>query len=136
MPRLILRLALASLWLVTSAALPRIAAGAPAPREAPNAVVLSNGQRWERISLRHIDVRLLAPLFGATILPPEHPFVASHWLGAGPGTLLMGGPLGPALSAGMVAIGAGPGGVIPPGSIVPRVPIIADPVTNSLIVDP
>src|SRR5437762_1654124 len=51
------------------AALARPPRGARAPETAPAAVLLSNGQRWERVTLRHVDVRTLAPLVGATVLP-------------------------------------------------------------------
>jgi hypothetical protein len=116
----------------------------PATTEAPAAVVLSNGQRWERISLRHIDARVLAPLFGATVLPTAEP----AWMTGAPGLfsgLQAGWP--PALVAGILllqqaggAFPPGGGGFGAPGGFGPAnpagLPIIADPVTNSLIVDP
>jgi hypothetical protein len=105
-----------------------------APREtAPAAVVLSNGQRWERITLRHIDVRTLAPLFGATVLPTEDQWLLARWFGGaatGAGASLA-APPGAGFFEGPPQPVAGPG-FSGPG----RLPILADPVTNSLIVDP
>jgi hypothetical protein len=112
--------------------------GARAPETAPAAVVLSNGQRWERFTLRHIDVRTLAPLFGAIVLPPENQVEAASWLAGVPiGTMitypveLLAFPLGPGFAEGPPQPVAGPG-FNGPGRLL----ILADPVTNSLIVDP
>jgi hypothetical protein len=117
---------------------PRPPQGAASRETAPAAVVLSNGQRWERITLRHIDVRTLAPLFGATLLPTEDQWFLARWSGGaamgagwtGPGASLA-APSGAGFLEGPPQPVAGPG-FSGPG----RLPILADPVTNSLIVDP
>jgi hypothetical protein len=112
--------------------------GARAPEAAPAAVVLANGQQWERFTLRYIDVRTLAPLFGATVLPTEDQLFGARWLGgAGPDALGAGvsGFFAPPSGAGFLE--GPPQPVAGPGFGAPgRLPILADPVTNSLIVDP
>jgi hypothetical protein len=112
--------------------------GVRAPEAAPAAVLLSNGQRWERFTLRYIDVRTLAPLFGATVLPTEDQLFVARWLGgAGPDALGAGvnGFFAPPSGAGFLE--GPPQPVAGPGFGAPgRLPILADPATNSLIVDP
>jgi hypothetical protein len=111
--------------------------GARAPETAPAAVVLSNGQRWERFTLRHIDVRTLAPLFGAIVLPTEEESFLARWFGGaldapmgGPGGFLAAPPATGFLEGAPQPV-AGPG-FNGPGRLL----ILADPITNSLIVDP
>lgn len=107
----------------------------PAVGQGESVGVLSNGQRWERISLRHIDVRTLAPLFGATPLPvaepwwgpggPGVPSLTMGWLGSGLVTLSL------FQQGGRSAMGTG-GAAANPAAL----PVLADPLTNLLIVDP
>jgi hypothetical protein len=108
----------------------------------PAAVVLSNGQRWERISLRHIDARVLAPLFGATLLPTAEPTWISGPMGHYTGVLAAWSPaiatLLPFFQQGGTLLP--PGGAGAPGATGPAnpagLPVLVDPVTNALIVDP
>lgn len=111
--------------------------GARAPETAPAAVLLSNGQRWERVTLRHVDVRTLAPLFGATDLPTEEQWFLARWFGGaldaplgGPSSLLATPPAASFLEGAPQTV-AGPG-FNGPGRLL----ILADPITNALIVDP
>jgi hypothetical protein len=111
--------------------------GAAAREPAPVAVLLSNGQRWERVTLRHVDVRTLAPLFGAIVLPTEEQWFLARWFG-GALDASMGGP-GGFLAAPPAAgfLEGAPQPVAGPGFNGPgRLLILADPITNALIVDP
>lgn len=106
----------------------------------PNAVVLSNGQRWERITLRHIDARVLAPLFGATLLPTAEPAWLMGPVEGAPGAWATWSPaismLLPLLQQGGGGVPFG-GGAGAPGPANPAgLPVLVDPVTNALIVDP
>lgn len=111
---------------------------------APTAVVLSNGQRWERISLRHIDARVLASLLGATVLPTAEPAWTTGALGTLSGPHAPWSPSGAMLYAlfqqGGVGLPIGGGGFGAPAGAAPAnpagLPVLIDPVTNAVIVDP
>src|SRR5688572_23299416 len=104
---------------------------------APNAVVLSNGQRWERISLQHIDARVLAPLFGAIVLPTADPAWNTGPAVDSAGFLSVWSPviatLLPLLQQGGGGVPFG-GGTTAPGATGPAnpagLPVLVDPVTN------
>jgi hypothetical protein len=104
-------------------------------------------RRWERIEVNHIDVRVLAAVFGAPVLPNEADLFFARFGGGmmggtggfGPMGAFGGGFGGGGFAGGGFGPGGGFGGGLPGrgGSpLFPGVVILADPNSNSLIVDP
>ena len=165
-----LALSLAALAIVMLASSPGRAQilGDPVPPEYDSQLTVLGGVKWERVTLNHLDVRIVALIFGGTVLPTEADLLGfgTGFFGQFPGLLnsssesygayggdaarpsglaqtlesgnLTASPFG-INSGGYGAFGRGSGGSLPGrASLAPNLGIrlIADPSTNSLLVDP
>jgi hypothetical protein len=130
-----------------------IAASAPGPATAQAARgrgAYDNGQEpekeriWERVPLNYIDVRVVAAILGAPVLPTEGQLYGGMIGGGfggspqGGGFGGFGGGLGGGFGGGTGGFGGGFGRGFGAGNslLFPGLIILADPSTNSILVDP
>jgi hypothetical protein len=130
-----------------------IAAGAPrraAAQAARGRGAYDTGQTpekepiWERIPLNYIDARVVAAILGAPVVPTESQLYGEMFGGGfggfpqGGGFGGFGGGLGGGFGGAAGAFGGGFGGGFGAGNspLFPGLIILADPSTNSILVDP
>ena len=95
--------------------------------------VFEKEHNWERIPLRYIDVRVVAAILGARVLPTEAQLYGGMFGGGFGG--FQGGFGG--MGGGMGGFGGQGGGFAAGNSpLFPGLIILADPNTNSILVDP